>query len=755
MRRTDRTAVAFLSALALLSSMLFVAASCSGGSAGSPPDSTSELPSAMDGQCMDSACGDAVPGTDLPGDVSVDSAGEVGADGMTTADADEADAAAPGCEDPLAGMDLAYAGTDSLEPPDPGIEAFLAEVDDAFALAALSDPPVALSRQDFPVYDFKPEGSPKGRLAWEYRVRHGHFDNPGYLKGLQAQLEQAGGDTAVLLSFLSDKVDAYVEPGSVEPLLARADELAAQPEALSCALLSLSEAAVSLPPEWEALPADMQEQIARFLFAARISRALQEQAMAGCEALIPIDESLYGKALTPTFDALASADGLEACGNQVDFRQLFRGAQVLTSAAETLADQAEGWETESKLVLDTGLGRVVIAPAGKNMHKGKDADYLLILDLGGDDTYLDGLATSRPTLPLAVVIDMAGNDLYTTQGAGPAFAAGFLGYGILLDRSGDDTYSARYDSVAAACLGVAVLKDESGVDFYDSVDGAQASAHLGAALLLDMAGDDHYYAFRMAQGMGAYRGTGLLLDRSGDDFFEAEDDEVIYPAAQNPNYNANMSQGAGFGFRNDVVPFTDTYCGGIGMLADLVGADVYSGGIFSQAVGYWFGVGFLIDSEGDDSYSGVWYNQGAAAHFAGGAHLDSAGNDTYYCVQDQCMGEGRDYSIGTLIELGGNDEYYAKGGRNIGSGDLFGSGVLWDAGGKDSYKDDTPWAIGFVTTDTYVENSFTFGLFLDTGGAPDSYTLPSNHAADSTFWTQLGNGNDGQYENVIAVGRDK
>ncbi len=739
--------------------VLWIALSCGGKQEGPLADSVADVSATSDAPGPEAlACPDGRAGCE---DLTFDSVGEVGGgdlggDGSPPGDAELPDGTGPGCTDPLAGLDLEYGGALELAPPETALDEFIEKVDEAFAEAAMAETPVAISREDFPVYDFKPEDSPHGRLAWEYRVRHGHFDNPGYLVAFETQLEQAGGNTTTLISFLSDKVDSYVEDGSVASLIERAHELSDAPGALACAVQQVSaDPGAPLPAEWQGLSADMQEALAEFLFSAYIAHRLHQEAMAGCAEKIPLDDVLYGKALTPTYEALSAADGLQACGDAVDFRQLLRGAQLLTSAAETLASRASAWDVAEKLVMDTPLGRIVIAGKGKNMHKAKDADHLLILDLGGDDTYLDGLATSRPGLPLSVVIDLSGKDLYTTQAAGPAFAAGFLGYGILLDKGGDDTYSGRYDSIAAACLGVAVLKDDSGNDFYDSIDGAQASVHLGAALLLDMEGDDHYYAFRMAQGMAAYRGAALLLDRAGNDFFEAEDDEVLFPAAQNPNYNANMSQGAGYGFRNDAVPFAETYSGGVGMLVDLAGKDIYSGGIFSQAVGYWFGVGFLIDSSGDDSYSGVWYNQGAAAHFAGGVHLDSSGNDTYFCVQDQCMGEGRDYSIGTLIELAGDDDYYGKGGRNIGSGDLFGSGVLWDAGGQDSYKDDTPWAVGFVTTDTFVENSFTFGLFLDTGGEPDAYDLPSEHAADFSLWTQIGNNNDGQFANVIAVGRDE
>lgn len=740
----------FRRSLLLVSFALSWACSGGGGAGGAEvvADGSGDAPPSPADSQTDALRGADAPGADLP---SADTA-EVVPDVMPL-----------GCLDPLAGV--AVGAGDAIPDPAeyPPDDAFLAQVDDLFAKAAVAPTPVTLSREGFLVYDFKPEDSPRGRLAWESRIRHGHFDVTSYLEGFRSQLEQSQGDASVLLSFLSDKIDSYVPPDSVEPFVGRAQMLAAQPGALGCAL----EAVGSLDPDREpggaggvdptllALPDPVQQDLAQFLFLAYFARLLQEDAMAECAASIPLDDVLYAYSVLPTFEAMAAPGGLEECGSGVDFRQLVRGAQVAVNAASALADAAESWDPKTSVEAETGLGRIRIAGDADTTHAQSQGDFLLVLDLGGNDSYVDGMATSRPGLPIAILIDLAGDDTYQTKGADPAFAAGFLGYGILLDRAGNDTYAGRYDGVGAACLGVAVLEDDAGDDLYDSIEGVQASAHLGVALLLDKGGKDHYYSFRSSQGFGSYLGAGLLLDLSGDDIYEAEDDLVLYPAAQNPSYNGNMSQGAGFGFRNDAVPFPETYSGGFGMLADLQGNDTYSAGIFAQAVGYWFGVGFLVDAAGNDTYSGVWYNQGAAAHFAGGAQLDAAGDDSYYCFQDQCAGEGRDYSIGVLIEMSGNDEYYCKGGRNIGSGDLFGSGILWDAEGTDSYQDDTPWAVGFVTTETYVENSFTFGMFIDSGGTSDTYTLPDDHAADNSVWTQVGNNNDGQFANVVAVGADQ
>ena len=659
---------------------------------------------------------------------------------------------------PEEGLSLPYAGAQTDPTPYPEHEEFLAVLDGAFAQGKLAETPLEVDRESYPMFDFQPEDSPKGRLDWEYNVRHNHFGLLSYMNVFEQQLGNFAGAPVPLLTFLSDKLGAYAELGSVQIFIDRAAELASNPGALECALGALWTGEGAEPPEEFALddiPPEAHGPLAQFIYTLYFVRLLQREAYGAAEAVVPMDSVLYAHAISRTYAALSDPGGLEEFGDLTDFRQLMRGAQLLATGLDLLVAKAGAWQVPDLVQLNTPLGAMVIAGHEKDVHHGNDGDYLLILDLGGNDFYFDSLASSRPGLPISVVVDLDGDDHYETHGTEAAFGAGYLGYGTLWDLDGNDTYVGRYDSLAAACLGIGILRDGGGDDYYDSIFAAQSTATLGAALLLDEGGDDHYYAFRSAQGYASYRGAALLLDVDGNDIFEAEDDLVIYPAAQNPNINANMSQGAGQGFRNDNAEFTDNYCGGFAILCDLAGDDIYTAGIFAQGVGYWFGVGFLIDSDGDDDYSGVWYNFGAAAHFAGGAHLDRGGNDKYFCLQDQCMGEGRDYSIGFMVNQSGADEYYAKGGRNIGAGDLFGTGLFWDDAGADSYTDDQPWGIGYAFSEVYEETSFTLGVFLDTGGTPDNYNIPDRPCADSSVWTQIGNHNDGEYGNVMALGLDE
>ena len=727
-----------------------------------------------DSQCVDHLCGD----TDL-GRTNVSDIGPESRPGdqvrMVTDTAEELSAADSGedqaeLQDIPSGPCQSYPislecfAIDDLSPGDCAVEypvpvEFHAAVDQLFLSALEDHPDFPVDRANFPVYDFTPDTGPKGRLSWELTARHDYFALPGYLEGFAVQLAQAGSSSA-LLAFLSDKADNCVDPNAVEPLWQQCSELFMKPDGLPPALALLWQSAGNsdTPPalltQWT--PPDMHPPLARFICALAVANMLVTDAFALAYAQIPASAALYQMAAAArTFDDLAAPDGLAAFAQLTDFRQLYHALALLALAAENLAEDLDDMQLQGVKLMLTPLGAIALAGTEDNVHGDVPPGYLAIVDLGGNDNYLSAAAATRPGVPLSVLVDIGGDDNYDNAvDPAPAFAAAHLGVALLWDAAGDDSYRSSFDSIASACLGTAMLVDLKGADSYDSVSSSQASATLGIALLDDRSGDDTYYSFRASQSYASFKGATLLLDRAGDDKYIAERDLVIYPAAQNKNVNANMCQGAGQGYRNDEAGLPNTFPGGVAVMADLEGDDIYSAGIFAGAVGYWFGLGVQLDLDGADSYEGVWYNQGASAHFAAGLHADyGQGDDYYYCAQDQCIGEGRDYSVAMSINESGNDEYWGKGARNIGSGDLFGLGFFWDLSGDDSYRVDSYTGVGAAFSDTDNENSITFGLFLDQGGGQDTYQH-DGQCADSTFWSQVGNKNDGIMKNVLAVGRD-
>jgi hypothetical protein len=398
-------------------------------------------------------------------------------------------------------------------------------------------------------------------------------------------------------------------------------------------------------------------------------------------------------------------------------RRFLRGVEELAAHIDPAAVSDDWAGTE----FETPCGRVIVSGHGDDHHTG--GDYLLLIDLGGDDTYAAGNACGRNDTPLCAVIDFSGNDSYASgrsleqAGAG----AGIGGIGVLLDLEGDDLYQvAGYGAGFAAC-GAGILIDRAGNDRYVGDTFTQGVGFLGVGLLLDEAGDDSYELFTFGQGLGLPLGTGLLCDRKGNDLYVARDDELRSPSAQTAEHNVSLAQGCGYAWRTGK---DQSSSGGLGILFDQEGDDRYRGAVFAQATGYWFGVGMLFDLAGDDDYQAVYYGQSASAHFALSYLRDVSGNDRYRTTLSQSLGNGRDLSTSVFRDDAGDDYYFAPD-RSLGCGDLAGCGFFADLSGEDEYEFGATTNGGHANypgePDELRRALPTVGIFLDLGGATDRY----------------------------------
>jgi hypothetical protein len=193
-----------------------------------------------------------------------------------------------------------------------------------------------------------------------------------------------------------------------------------------------------------------------------------------------------------------------------------------------------------------------------------------------------------------------GDTLYSCslEGQGLGF---FKGAGLLIDETGDDTYqlgglkadfrdpekstvsigqgfgkglrqAEKKDGVSG---GIGLLIDRSGNDTYLADYFAQgASYYYGIGILDDRSGDDRYIAGRYAQGAGVHSSVGVLLDRGGNDYYYA---------------SFGVAQGMGHDY-------------GAGFLEDSGGDDAYWGGALVQGAATNGSIGVLTDSAGKDSY---------------------------------------------------------------------------------------------------------------------------------------------------------
>jgi hypothetical protein len=438
---------------------------------------------------------------------------------------------------------------------------------------------------------------------------------------------------------------------------------------------------------------------------------------------------LYEQARDLALNYKVDAEVLKLLGD-ADLSLLVQGGQELGRAMDRAAALLDRAPTERfEFTWETPIGTIALNGTQDNTYAA--GPFLLIIDTGGNDRYASGGATTSAAHPISLLLDLAGNDVYEAKN-GPAFGAGILGYGLLLDAAGDDHYRADSLICGVASFGVGVLLDRSGKDVYELDRVGQGAAFCGVGVLSDLKGDDTYRCFLQAQGFGGVKGCGVLVDREGNDSYEADDAKIRYPSAQDANHNVSLAQGCGFGHR-DHPGEGNSLAGGVGILIDGKGDDHYHCGVFGQGVSYWYALGILVDLEGHDSYDGAWYCQGSSAHYGVAALIDMAGNDRYRTKLTAGLGMGHDYSIGWFHDAAGNDSYQCPG-ACLGFGLYNGIGIFWDETGDDTYKSS---AAAFGATGETRPESLCLGMFFDGGGKNE---FPKeNRAKPKMTWRQPAN----------------
>src|SRR3972149_6825902 len=359
----------------------------------------------------------------------------------------------------------------------------------------------------------------------------------------------------------------------------------------------------------------------------------------------------------------------------------------------------------------TSIGGVIIGGKNSSHYIGSP---VLIIDLGGDDTYQLSYDSS---VGIQVILDFSGNDIYKAE-TDFALGSGFFGVGLLIDEEGDDTYLGKNFCLGSGLFGVGILIDKKGNDKYFGDTYTQGAGGWGIGILEDLEGSDTYNGALFSQGFGFVAGCGMLIDRSGSDNYFAGGkykDVLRYK-----DHYISLSQGFAYVIR----PYMS---GGIGLLFDYSGNDNYNADIFAQGASYWWGWGGLYDKEGNDYYSCYQYAQGCGTHMTLGTLVDEAGDDIYR-VNGVGQGCGHDYSAGILLDKAGNDNYYA-GGLCQGAGNANGFGILIDQAGDDGY-----YVKEKSNTQGYGNPRREFGsigLFLDLKGK-DNY---SGNGSEGTWWS--------------------
>lgn len=388
---------------------------------------------------------------------------------------------------------------------------------------------------------------------------------------------------------------------------------------------------------------------------------------------------------------------------------------------------AAAWRLEAWLIGEVRAGRARQAAARLRPAGGRDipvhlggpgADRFTVgqgiwIDPGGDDEYV----FKGPGKPgsFTLVVDGGGDDLYLSKDDSLHSGAGNLGISLIADLGGSDRYLGRNFAWGSALFGYASVFDAAGHDAYEGRCASLGFGFFGIGVVQDEAGNDVYSASLLSEAASATRGLGALLDRSGDDRYLARPtfkDDLRYA-----DHYIQMVQGFSTGFSPD-------FAGGIGLLRDGAGNDVYLADIFGQGSAYWYSLGLLIDEAGDDRYEAHQYAQGAGVHIAVGAALDFGGDD-HRASKGVSQGCGHDYGFGYLYDRSGDDTYLAVD-MSQGAGSANGLGILQDAAGNDFYTTVNPgMALGHADLR---RDRGSFGFFLDRGGK-DKYTRPRSEGA--------------------------
>lgn len=466
---------------------------------------------------------------------------------------------------------------------------------------------------------------------------------------------------------------------------------------------------------------------------------------------------------------------LKAVAESTDLIALSVGAHRLATAADgvvqALADVSpfEGGD----LWLQTAHGVIRFRSTATDDLDADLSDVALLVDLGGDDQRSGTVAaTTQRWQAASVVIDMSGDDTYGAdtpdiQEAGTqasaAFdarlgwtqGAGLMGYGLLIDASGNDEYAASVMAQGAGMLGVGVLSDRAGDDTYRLGTHGQGMGMFGLGLLHDALGDDDLRLLTLGQGAGKSGGVGWLVDGDGNDttiaYVQQQDPwlPAEYAAPNLLNYPSSwaygidgvphymsIAQGTGWGYRADWLAGGRNWGGGYGALVDLgEGTDLRVADCMSMGQGFIYGMGMLYDDGGDDTYRNFWWGMGASAHMGVGLLWDRGGNDDRTTTRASSA-FGYDYGVGWFIDDAGDDVY--RGQVHFGRGYQNAWTFFVDRDGDDTYNADRMRGgnvyFGVVrNNDGGRPNVRLGGAFLDLGGT-DTYNTDIEGPTDGATW---------------------
>ena len=323
---------------------------------------------------------------------------------------------------------------------------------------------------------------------------------------------------------------------------------------------------------------------------------------------------------------------------------------------------------------------------------------------------------------MLLVVNLGGGNHF--QATSPGVQGGaILGVSTIVNLGGGNRYDAQDVAQASSLAGVGIIMEFGGNNVYRGVRRVQGQAMGGVGILIDRGGHNDYHAGMWAQGLGNPLGFALLENLGGGDHYYCGG---LYPNSykpETPGYEG-FGQGVGAGIRQSA-------CGGIGVLLNGGGYNVYEFDYLSHGGGYWCGLGFARDFGGHSQrviarknfYGGERTEQlfqrfgcGWGCHYALGFCFDDRGDSTY---EGTIMGSGMawDCSVGVLCSFGGKDHYAATGGLTEGCGAQAGLGILFHYGGDSVWDGGSQgWASPSISYHDLPQCGGNFSFLINYGG---------------------------------------
>ena len=366
-----------------------------------------------------------------------------------------------------------------------------------------------------------------------------------------------------------------------------------------------------------------------------------------------------------------------------------------------MLDQLKNYPDNGNVYVAGITGHVVAkieTPAGAIIIGGKEAntydldslgDVALVIDLGGENTYNDG--TVSVDRPLLVNVNLGGHNVY--RSAKPAVQGGsILGVSMIVNAEGGNRYEADDLAQGSTIGGVGIIVEFGGENTYRGVRRVQAQAVGGVGIIISRGGGNSYHAGMWGQGLGGPLGFGILDDIGGKDHYYLGGLYVNSYKPETPGYEG-FGQGVGGGIRQ-------VADGGIGMLLNGGGHNVYEFDYLSHGGGYWCGLGFARDFGGyskrliarknfygSDRTETLFqrFGCGWGCHYAQGFCFDDKGHSTF---EGSIMGSGMgwDCSLGALCVFGGDNHFEAANSLVQGCGAQGSLGILYQYGDDSDFK---------------------------------------------------------------------